>query len=144
MSSQFGYNQQFTDKPGMWDADGYCVANSAATSSDGYLVVQSVVLTTTGSLSTVNSNAPSSVVQNFTRTSTGIYVLHLNQPFVQITHASFIPVCNGGTKLVAVVQSATSQTVTFNVVTLNGSATLTDIGDTQGLFFRVRLKQSSA
>lgn len=154
MSDNFGYNQQFTDKPGMWDVDGYCTANSAAVSSDGYLVVQTVSLSTQGTLVNVAGVGPSAVIRDITRTGTGAYQLNLRSTFVQCTWANFGVVIGSGTKLVALETASTvgqagfgpgfanPQSISFLVTTLTG--TPTDVGDAQQLVFRLRLKQSSA
>ena len=65
MANHFGYNQQYTDKPGMWSVDGYAVV------TDGYgnLAIQINQLQTTGVITSVQQNSPSAVVKSITQTA---------------------------------------------------------------------------
>jgi hypothetical protein len=85
MSNQFGYNQQYADKPGMWDVDGYAVCIDHV----GTLAVVLNRVQTTGVLAAVQQLAPSSAVHDITQTasSSGIYKIHLNQTWVQLQDA---------------------------------------------------------
>lgn len=82
MADQFGYNQQFTDKPGMWQVDGY------ASVIDGYgnLAIFVNRVQTTGVLASVQQTAPSSVVTGIVQTanSSGIYHINLAQTWPEL------------------------------------------------------------
>lgn len=156
MANQFGYNQQFADKPEMWDVDGYAVV------TDGYgtLVVLSNVLTTQGSLVGKQQLAPSSAVHDITETSpsSGIYKIHLNQTWIQLESAAVETVIPTGSAVPnLVIQHLTDtvgntsygpgqaelQFVQFKTIVPN-TGSIGVLGLNSGLRFRLRLKNSSA
>lgn len=86
MADQFGYNQQFSDKPEMWTIDG-----SALVLADGYstLALQTAQLQTTGVLKSVVNAGPTSAVHDITEISAGVYKIHLKQTWVQLASCNF-------------------------------------------------------
>lgn len=156
MANQFGYNQQFTDKPEMWSIDGYAVV------SDGYgtLVFQINQLQTTGVLKLVQQNSPTSAVHDITQSAnnSGIYKIHLNQTWNQLVSAHIETVIpTGQSPAVLLCQQLTDtvgntsfgpgqtelQYLQFTtVVPSTGSAG--SLAQGCGLRFQLRLKNSSA
>lgn len=157
MANNFGYNQQFTDKPEMWDVDGYAVC------TDGYgtlAIVTNQLVANTGALTPTQQTAPSSVVASITETahSSGIYDIFLNGTWNQCTAASIetvIPTGQSVPLLRCQILSSTVgnasygpgltslQSVRFETfVPSTGVKGVLDQGS--GLFFRLRLKRSSA
>lgn len=156
MADHSGYNQQFTDKPEMWDVDGYAVCTDA----NGTLVVSINQLSTQGALVMTQQLAPSSIISAITQTGngTGIYDVFLAQAWNQCTHADFttvIPATLSPAILICQNQSDTVGQSGFGP----GSAALqsirfaTKVPSTlaagslpqgSGLRFRIRLKNSSA
>lgn len=156
MANQFGYNQQYTDKPEMWDVDGYAVC------TDGYgtLVVSINQLQTTGVLKAVHQTAPSSAIADITQTAnnSGIYKIHLNQTWNQLCWAdvqTVIPSTQSVPLLRCQLNKDTVGNTSFGpglaelqylqfttVVPSTGSAGSLDAGS--GIYFRLRLKRSSA
>lgn len=152
----FGYNQQFTDKPEMWDVDGY------AEVQDGYgtLKVVTMMLASSGSLTKVVNTAPSSVIKTITQTgnSTGSYQIFLNHTWNQLTHASFETVIPSGASPATLICQNLGNTVGNilygpGLTTLQGVSFITLVPNTgvagslsvhSGLHFRLRLKRSSA
>lgn len=155
MANHFGYNQQFTDKPGMWNVDGYAVV------IDGYgnLAVQVNRVSTQGTLVAVQQTPPSSVVHAITQTanSSGIYNILLNGTWVELdmVHVeTTIPSGLSPAVLIAQQQGntvantsygpglATLQSATFKtVVPSTGSAGTLPLGS--GIFFHLRLQNTS-
>lgn len=155
MANLFGYNQQFCDKPEMWDVDGY------ATVTDGYGTLEvtlNVLNANTGALTSTTFTSPSGPVNDITQTSnnSGIYKIHLKESFVQLVHASvetFIPTGSPDAVSVQLNESTVGnalygpglselQYLKFTTVDYTGAATSLNISS--GLSFRLRLKRSSA
>lgn len=155
MANLFGYNQQFADKPEMWDVDGYAVVSD----TDGTLVLELNVLNAnTGALTPTQFASPSGPVNDITQTSagSGIYKIHLKENFVQLVHASIHTVIPTGSPAAASVQINEStvgnanygpglselQYVKFTTVDFAGSAV--KLNASSAVVFRLRLKRSSA
>lgn len=156
MANQFGYNQEFTDKPGMWTVDGYAVC------TDGYgtLAVQINQLQTTGVLSRVVQNSPTSAIHDITESAhnSGIYKIHLNETWVDLLDAHICTVIPTGQTVALLNVQILSHTVGNTsygpglaelqyvqfktVVPSTAAAGVLDQGS--GLFFCLRLKNSSA
>lgn len=156
MADQHGYVVQFTDKPEMWDVDGYAVC------IDGYGTLQFQInsVATTGLLAAINQAAPSSAIHDITQSanSSGIYKVHLKQTWNQLTHASFVTVCPSGSSPGVIITQVLSDTVAnplfgpgqselqfvqfATVDPETHSASVLSLG--QGLMLRLRLKNSSA
>lgn len=157
MASLFGYNQQFTDKPEMWDVDGYAVC------TDGYgtlVLVVNALNGNTGALTQTQTTFPTGAVNDITQSSnnSGIYKIHLKDDFNFCTHADIetvIPTGQSVPMLRCQILSSTVGNSSFGpgqselqyvqfetVVPSTGSAGSLDAGS--GLMFRLRLKRSSA
>jgi hypothetical protein len=156
MANHFGYNQQFTDKPEMWDVDGYAVC------TDGYgtLVLQINAIQPNGSLLATQLTSGSNVIKDITQSAnnSGIYKIHLTQSWNQLTHASLETVIPTGQSVPMLRCQHMSDTVgnsSFGpgqtelqyiqfqtVVPSTGSNGSLDQGS--GFRFRLRLKRSSA
>lgn len=154
MANQFGYNQQFSDKPEMWTIDGYAVC----TDSLGTLVVVTHVLTTKGTVSALQQTAPTSAVKAITQTASnsGIYNIFLNQTWFQLESGDVRTVIPSSLSPAYVgVQlngdtvgntgfgpgQATLQSLQF---TTNVAGTPTSLPIGAGVYFQLRLKNSSA
>lgn len=155
MADQFGYNQQFTDKPGMWDIDGYAVC----VDGDGTLQVQVNRVSTTGVLQAVLQTAPSSAIESITQTSnnSGVYHIFLHQTWVELDMAHVevtIPSSLSPEFLLAPIQQntvgnvlygpglGTKQSVQFATI-LPSTLALTSIPQGGGIFFHLRLQNVS-
>jgi hypothetical protein len=156
MANHFGYNQQYTDKPGMWNVDGYAVV------IDGYgtLEVQVNRLSTTGVLTAVLQNPPSSVVKSIVQSAnnSGIYTINLYQTWVELDMVHVETTIPSGLSPANLIVQQLSNTVanslygpgqtaglqgcTFTTIVPNtGSAGSLPQGS--GIFFHLRLQNTS-
>lgn len=155
MSDQFGYNQQFTDKPGMWDIDGYAVCVDGI----GTLQVQVNRVSTQGKLVAVLQTAPSSAISSITETGSGsgVYNIFLNQTWVELDMAHVETVCPTilSPALVLAQVSETTvgmtgfgpgqsalQSVTFATVSPTTGDSVV-LAEGAGIFFHLRLQNTS-
>lgn len=154
MANQFGYNQTFTDKPEMWTIDGYAVC----TDSLGTLVIVTHQLTTKGTVSFVQSLSPTSAVSAITQTASnsGIYDIFLAQTWFQCESADVRTVIPASLSPAYVGVQLNSDTVGNNsfgpgLAKLQSLRFTTNVGGTPtslpvgaGIYFQLRLKNSSA
>ena len=156
MANHFGYNQQYTDKPGMWSVDGYAVV----TDSYANLAIQINQLQTTGVITSVQQNSPSAVVKSITQTanSSGIYNINLVSTWIELDTCNVVTTIPSGLSPAVLMtqlqgntvgntgygpSSSSPQSVTFKtIVPSTGSAGTLPLGS--GIFFHLRLKNSSA
>lgn len=138
----------------MWTIDGYAVCTDSA----GTLVIVTHTVTQTGGIVISQSTAPTSAVQSITQTgsTTKIYNIFLNQTWFQCEYAdvkTVIPATlspayvqvqvNGDT--VGNASFGPGQTALQSVqFTTNVAGTPTNIPVGAGIYFQLRLKNSSA
>lgn len=156
MAQQFGYQQSFSDNPGMWDVDGYAVC------TDGYgtLVIQTLRISpNTGTPTAAQSSSPASAIHDITQSAnnSGIYKIHLNETWCQLHEASIETVIPAGQSVATLIVQHLAdkvgnasfgpglselQYVQFKTIVPNtGSAGSLDQGS--GLRFRLRLRNTS-
>lgn len=153
MANQFGYADNFTDRPEMWSVDGYAVI----TNGSGNAVIQTNQLQTTGSMKAVQQTSPSSTIKDITRLGTGHYKIHLNQTWVELGSfhvSSVIDPSLSPTFCFSQVEKNTVGNTSFGpgqselqyvqFLFCNGSGTATELPSGAGFHFSFRLKNSSA
>lgn len=155
MSNQFGYNQQFTDKPEMWTVDGYAVV------TDGYgnlAIVTHTLVQNTGAVTISQSTAPTSAVSSITQTanSSKIYNIFLNQTWFQLESAfveTVIPVSLSPAYVAVQLNLDTVGNASFGPgqsalqslrFTTHVAGTPTSLPQGAGIYFQLRLKNTSA
>jgi len=155
MANQFGYNQQFTDKPEMWTIDGYAVC----TDSLGTLVIVTHTLVgNTGAVTISQSTSPTSAVQSITQTASNskIYNIFLNQTWFQLESAfvnTVIPASLSPAYVSVQLNSDTVGNASYGPgqsalqslkFTTHVAGTPTNLPVGAGVYFQLRLKNSSA
>jgi hypothetical protein len=130
MANPIGYSIQFTDRPGVWQTDGY-----VGIGPDGEPDFSSV---------------PSGIVADIIRNGVGNYSIELREPWYALlwldVHSEIPGILSptfAFTQLVSDdVGTASAPLITFKFV--NGSGVAVELPSGSGFRFSIRLKQSSA